>query len=92
MKTLISALLIALLAGPASALTSATNHTDGGVTIRSSAATGVVLDPGDEVSFQYQSARDGAVFVFDIDTQGYVSLLTDGSVAVPAHDPEQSSR
>jgi hypothetical protein len=85
MKTLISVLLIAFLAGPASALTSATNHTDGGVTIRSSASTGVVLDPGDEVSFQYQSARDGAVFVFDIDTQGYVSLLSDGPVAVPAH-------
>src|SRR5262249_152014 len=42
--------------------------------------------PGDPVSFQYQSARDGAVLVFDIDTQGNVSLLTDQPVTVRAHD------
>jgi hypothetical protein len=89
MKALISALLIAVLAGPASALTSAPNRTDGGVTLRSNVSTGVVIDPGDAVSFQYQTARDGTVFVFDIDTQGFVSLLTDGPVTARAHDERQ---
>jgi len=85
MRTLISALLIALMAGSSAALTTASPPSDGGVTIRSNTSTGVVLDPGDAVSFQYQSARDAAVLVFDIDTQGNVSLLTDEPVSVRAH-------
>jgi hypothetical protein len=89
MRALISALLVAVLAGPAFALTSASNRTDGGVTVRSNVATGVVVDPGDAVSFQYQSARSGAVLVFDIDTQGNVSLLTDHPINVNAHDTRQ---
>jgi hypothetical protein len=86
MRALISALLIAALAGPASALQSTSNRTDGGVTIRPNVSAGAVVDPGDPVSFQYQSARNSAVLVFDIDTQGYVSLLTDHPVNVNAHD------
>lgn len=77
MRFVISALLLVVLAAPVSALTTASQSTDGGVTIRPSFSTGAVLDPGDGVSFQYQSARDGALVVFDIDTQGYVTLLTD---------------
>jgi hypothetical protein len=86
MKLVISALLLAVLAAPASALTSASQSTDGGVTIRPNVSVGEVLDPGDGVSFQYQSARNGALVVFDIDTQGYVTLLTDDPVAVEAHE------
>lgn len=85
MRTLISALLIAVLAGPVSALTQA-NRTDGGVTLRSNVSTGVVVDPGDPVSFTYQSVRDGAVLVFDVDTQGYVTLITEQPVNVNGHD------
>ena len=88
MRALISALLIAVLPGSALALQSSTNRADGGVTLRANVSTGVVVDPGDPVSFQYQSVRDGAVLVFDIDTQGNVSLLTDEPVTVRAHDAQ----
>jgi hypothetical protein len=86
MRTFISALLIAVLPGSALALQSSANRTDGGVTLRANVSEGVVVDPGDPVSFQYQSVRDATVLVFDIDTQGNVSLLTDEPVSVRAHD------
>lgn len=86
MRALLSGLLLAVLASDASALTHANQRTDGGVTLRANVSTGVVVDPGDAVSFQYQSARDGAVLVFDIDTRGNVSLLTDEPVTLRAHD------
>lgn len=86
MRALLSALLIAVLASNASALTRANQTTDGGVTLRANVSTGVVVDPGDGVSFQYQSARNSAVVVFDIDTRGNVSLLTDEPVTVRAHE------
>lgn len=86
MRLLISALLLAALAGPASALSTASQSTDGGVTIRANVSSGVVLDPGDRVSFQYQSSRDAALVVFDIDTQGYVTLLSDEPVEVRARE------
>jgi len=86
MRALLSGLLIAGLASSASALTHQNQRADGGVTLRSNVSTGVVVDPGDAVSFQYQSARDGAVVVFDIDTRGNVSLLTDEPVTLRAHD------
>ena len=86
MRALLSGLLIAGLASSASALTHQNQRADGGVTLRSNVSTGVVVDPGDAVSFQYQSARDGAVLVFDIDTRGNVSLLTDEPVTLRAHD------
>lgn len=87
MKILISALLLAALAAPASALSTAQRNGEGGVTIRSNVSNGAVLDPGDRVAFQYQSARDAAVIVLDIDTQGYVTLLTDEPVEVSAREP-----
>ncbi len=86
MRAILSALLVSVLASNASALTHANQRTDGGVTLRSNVSTGVVVDPGDPVSFQYQSARDGAVLLFDIDTRGNVSLLTDEPVVLRAHD------
>lgn len=86
MRALLSALLLVVLASDASALTHANQRTDGGVTLRSNVSTGVVVDPGDAVSFEYQSARDGAVLIFDIDTRGNVSLLTDEPVTLRAHD------
>ena len=94
MKLLISALMLAVSAAPSFALTTAQNRADGGVTIRANVSNGVVLDPGDQISFQYQSARDAAVIVFDIDTQGHVSLLHDDPIPVGAHEsrtlPERS--
>ena len=72
----------------ASALTQAPKSTDGGVTIRPNVSAGAVLDPGDRISFQYQSARDAAVIVFDIDTQGYVTLLNDDPVQVSARETQ----
>jgi hypothetical protein len=86
MRVLISALVLAFLAGPALALSTSSQSTDGGLTIRANVSNGVVLDPGDRISFQYQSARDAAVLVFDIDTQGYVTLLTDAPVDVRARE------
>ena len=95
MKLLITALLLAAFAAPASALSTAQSRADGGVTIRANVSNGVVLDPGDRISFQYQSQRDAAVIVFDIDTQGHVSLLHDEPISVRAHEshtlPDQSS-
>ncbi|HET6349620.1 MAG TPA: hypothetical protein VFH88_11115 [Candidatus Krumholzibacteria bacterium] len=86
MRIFISALLLAVLAGPASALTSESTNVDGGVTLRANVSMGQIVDPGDRVSFQAQSARTGAMVLFDIDTQGYVSLLTDEPISVRAHD------
>jgi hypothetical protein len=89
MRLLISALMLVALATPASALNQANKDTDGGVTIRPNVSAGAVLDPGDRISFQYQSTRDASVLVFDIDTQGYVTLLTDEPVRVAAHETGQ---
>ena len=63
MRLLISALLLVALATPASALNQANKDTNGGVTIRPNVSAGAVLDPGDRISFQYQSARDASVLV-----------------------------
>jgi hypothetical protein len=86
MRLLISALLVAALAGPASALQTAQNNADGGITIRANVSNGAVLDPGDPITFQYQSSRDAAVILFDIDTQGYVTLLHDEPLSVGARE------
>jgi hypothetical protein len=86
MKLLISALILAVLAGPALALSTASNNAENGVTIRANVSNGVVLEPGDRVAFKYQAGRDGAIVFFDIDTQGYVSLLNDEPVRVEAHE------
>jgi hypothetical protein len=85
MRAFVSALLIAVLPGSALALQSTANRTDGGVTLRAnvSRASWSIRGP---VTFQYQSAHDGAVLVFDIDTEGNVSLLTDEPATVRAHD------
>jgi hypothetical protein len=83
---LVCALLVTALAGPASALQTAQNNADGGVTVRANVSTGTVLDPGDPITFQYQSSRDGAVILFDIDTQGYVTLLHDQPLSVRARE------
>ena len=77
MKRFVLALLLVVLPGSAFALTSASQNADGGVTVRANVSAGSILDPGDRVTFQYQSAHDGAVVLFDIDTQGYVSVLND---------------
>jgi hypothetical protein len=89
MKLLICVLVLAVLSGPASALSTMQRNADGGVTIRSSVSQGAVLDPGDPVAFQYQSARNATVIVIDIDTQGYVTLLTDEPVDVTAREMQR---
>lgn len=88
MKVLISALLVTVLTVPALALTRASRNTDGGLTLRASVSDGTVVDPGDAMSFTFQSAHPSGVVVFDIDTQGYVTLLTDEPVTVRAHDTQ----
>jgi len=91
MKLLFSSVLVALLASSASALTGNQAPSSGGVTLRANVPTGSVLDPGDRIAFEYQTAQDAAVIVFDIDTQGYVRLLNPvGEPArVRAHETKQ---
>lgn len=53
-----------------------TSYRDGGVVLRMNAAEGSILNPGEEISFTYQSAEDAYVVLFNIDTQGYVHLIS----------------
>lgn len=52
-----------------------TSYTDGGVVLRASAAKGSILNPGEQISFTYQTSEDAFVVLFNIDTEGYVHLL-----------------
>ena len=52
------------------------SYQDGGVILRMSEPTGTVFSPGEELSFSYQTQHDAYVLVFNIDSEGYVQLIT----------------
>jgi len=52
-----------------------TSYRDGGVVLRMNAEKGSILNPGEDVSFTYQTSDDAYVILFNIDTEGYVNLI-----------------
>ncbi|HEU4366051.1 MAG TPA: DUF4384 domain-containing protein [Candidatus Krumholzibacteria bacterium] len=68
---------------PASAVSTARNGGDGGVTLRATVPLGGIVNTGDRVAFEYQTRKEAAVIVFSIDSRGYVHLLhPEGGVEV----------
>ncbi len=79
-RMLMAAVMIVLLATAASA-DAVTYYKDGsyrngGVTLRMDAPMGTVFNPGEEVRFSYQSLHDSYVILFNIDTEGYVHIVS----------------
>jgi hypothetical protein len=64
-----------ILATSSFALTNGSSDGAGGVVLRANVPMGTVLNTGDRVTFDYQTRKDSAVLVFNIDSQGYVHLL-----------------
>ena len=77
--------LFSLMAATSSfAVTNGRDAGSGGVMVRANVPMGTVVGTGDRVTFEYQTRADAAVLVFNIDSQGYVHLLS------PAAAPEMA--
>ncbi|HXV14436.1 MAG TPA: DUF4384 domain-containing protein, partial [Candidatus Krumholzibacteria bacterium] len=77
-------LLLCIASTASFAVTNGRGGGDGGVVLRANVPMGTVLSTGDPVSFEYQTRKDAAVLVFNIDSEGYVHLL------YPTAGPETS--
>ena len=82
--TLIALLLVAPLTAGAVSNYQSSSSSDGGVVLRLSDPPGSIYSPGEEVEFSFQTREDGYVIVFNIDTEGYVSLLYPGDGKISA--------